>query len=492
MRILLVNPPAGRKTRGLKDIVKLEPLALEILGGALPGHDVEILDLQFGPLLGAAEPCSKLERRLREFRPDLVGVGTTASHTYRTHELLRTTKAHDPDIYTVVGGQHATLCPGEFHARHVDAIVRGLGPQTFRELVEHLEAGDSPEEVAGLALPTPSGLRRTPARERPPDLGGQPLPDRSLTRPNRSDYYYTFVKPAALVRTSQGCTYGCNFCSVRQFTDRHFLPQPVDRLIQDLHRVQETFVYFADDHSFLNPGRMYEIADRIEDSRIHKRYLAYTRVDAVVRNPDLFRRWSEIGLDAVMMGVEAVEDRHLEAMNKNVTADDNERALEILDDCGVGVSAGFVVMPDFTEEDFQRIDRFVGRHSNILTAELTPYTPLPGTPLYDRVEDQLEKKHRELFDLTHFVLPTELPPERLQELIRKYYHRILSRAIYRLTTTHPTDMLRLHTFRVLARLLKTSADYGETHLDAEVPEYVPSPDAGDAASDAASPVERAS
>lgn len=479
MRILLVNPPAGRRTRGLKDFVHLEPLALEILAAAVPDHDVDILDLQFGSRFVDMDRFNRYYDKLEAFDPDLVGVTATASHTYRAHQILQRAKQHDNAIHTVVGGQHPTLRPGEFHARYIDAIALGRGAATFRELVDKLEHGDSLERVPGLAIPNEDTLVRTPLRDRANTLADQPLPDRSLTRDRRSDYYYAFVKPAAVVQTSQGCTFSCNFCAVRCFTDRRFLPQPIDRVVEDLRRVDEEFVYFADDHTFLDPRRMHEMADAIEEAGLDKRYLAYTRVDSVLRNPEVFRRWADIGLDTVMMGLEAVDDEHLDAMDKRATADDNRRALEILEDCGVGVSAGFVIMPDYTEDDFEAIERFVARHSNILTAELTPYTPLPGTPLYDRVEEDLLTTHRELFDLTHFVVPTDLPTERLQQLIRTYYHRILRRCIGRLTVQRPNDMLQSHTLEVLSAMLKTSLDYRRTDLHAELPLQInwdPNPD----------------
>ena len=55
LRILLVNPPnSGRSIpeerygiESIKEIFRGEPLALEVLAGALPGRDVRILDRLF-------------------------------------------------------------------------------------------------------------------------------------------------------------------------------------------------------------------------------------------------------------------------------------------------------------------------------------------------------------------------------------------------------------------------------------------------------------
>ena len=44
-------------------------------------------------------------------------------------------------------------------------------------------------------------------------------------------------------------------------------------------------------------------------------------------------------------------------------------------------------------------------------------TPLPGTDLWDEVEDQVNTKDWQLFDIVHAVLPTKMP---LDEFYRQY------------------------------------------------------------------------
>ena len=62
MRILLVNPPSGKLTVGLKHLAKIEPLGLEIIGASVPHHDVELLDMEMD---------TNLEGALRRFNPDI-------------------------------------------------------------------------------------------------------------------------------------------------------------------------------------------------------------------------------------------------------------------------------------------------------------------------------------------------------------------------------------------------------------------------------------
>ncbi|MDE3130961.1 MAG: cobalamin-dependent protein, partial [Acidobacteriota bacterium] len=182
MRILFINPPAGSLTIGLRRLAKMEPLALEILAAALPGHDVRILDMDLH---------RDLARTLRQFRPDVVGASAQIVQTYSARAALRLAKQVDPSVLTLVGGHHASLCPDDFRAEYIDAAVIGEGVAPLREIVESLERGAiaagasraaALEHVPGLALPRDGALHFTPTRPVPRTLAHHPLPDRSLTQ----------------------------------------------------------------------------------------------------------------------------------------------------------------------------------------------------------------------------------------------------------------------------------------------------------------------
>jgi len=60
MNVLLINPPCGPRTVGLRHIARIEPLNLELLGAAVSGEcDVRVVDMEVAP--------GDLERVLAEF-----------------------------------------------------------------------------------------------------------------------------------------------------------------------------------------------------------------------------------------------------------------------------------------------------------------------------------------------------------------------------------------------------------------------------------------
>jgi radical SAM superfamily enzyme YgiQ (UPF0313 family) len=296
-----------------------------------------------------------------------------------------------------------------------------------------------------------------------------PRPNRSLTDKYRSRYFYLFENSVASIQTSLGCTFPCNFCSCQHFTGRRFITRSPELIVEDLKTIKEEFIMFCDDHTFIDVKRMERLHDLIAAAGIKKRYFAYTRTDCVVKNPDIFAKWARIGLVLVMTGLEAIDDTRINEVNKRTSVEINEKAVEILAQNGIALSAGFLIMPDYTEEDFQRIDAYVRRHPNIVLTELTPLTPLPGTGFHQEVKDKITTHHREVYDLAHFVLPTTgLSEAKMYRLIQKYYFWIALRAVRRLKLYRPRYALKPHIPRLIFGALRVAAMIYRTHKDAHL------------------------
>lgn len=248
MRILLVNPPAGRRTLGLNHLARVEPLGLEVVGAAVRDHEVRLLDLELH------RDAARLRRVLDEFRPEIVGVGAQIVQTYTALEVVGRAKQRAPDVTTVLGGHHATLRPEDFAAPEVDAIVLGEGSAPFRDLVACVAGGGDLKDVYGLALPRDGELAYTESRAVPSDLSEQPLPDRSLTASDRDEYYYLHYSPVALVQTAMGCSFPCSFCTCQKFSKRRYVARSPEGVVEDLERVDADFVMFPTTTRFSTPS----------------------------------------------------------------------------------------------------------------------------------------------------------------------------------------------------------------------------------------------
>lgn len=460
MKVLLINPPCGVRTIGLKNLTKIEPLNLELLGATLKGrHEVRLVDMEVAP--------KDLSRVLKDFKPDIAGVTSEVVHVETAKQALSVVRLSAPDCLTVVGGHHPTVWPQDFLDSRIDLIVQGEGTESFAEICDtYAQGGTSFSHIAGLMIRDGDQLVATAHRPLPLNLDHQPMPDRSLTKKYRSSYYYLWEKRIAAVRSSVGCSFPCIFCSPRIYSKGGFIARSPELLIEEIAGLEEDFIYLCDDHAFHDPERMHKLVDMILSAGIKKRYFTYARVDSIVENKELFALWARAGLQLVMSGLESLDYEALKRTGKRVEKGQDIEALGILRDLGIGMSAGFLVEDNFTARDFALIDDFVKQHPAIILTEYTPLTPLPGTPLHRKVEDEIITKDRQFYDLQHFMMPTRTPTKELYAMMRDAYGRVVLRAIVRVGLWRPKNW-SWHYFKMIKGLLRNFFALGRAHIDIE-------------------------
>jgi radical SAM superfamily enzyme YgiQ (UPF0313 family) len=416
MKILLVKPHLSRATHAGNDFVELEPLELEYLAAALPNHDVELLDMRFE---------KNLEKKIEEFQPDIVGTTACSVQFYNALRVMQTAKRIDPQIFTVVGGHHATLMSQDFNRKEVDAVVIGEGTFSFKELVENLERNLSLRSIPGLALREDNDLVFTEPRN---DIGNVdlfPFPNRGLSRKYRRHYFYLWWRPVALMRASVGCAYRCSFCPIWKAARGKWKCRAPELVADELATVKEGFVYFCDDNAFFDREKMETLYNLIKERNISKEYFFFSRTDTLVKHHDLIEKWAEIGLRQVFLGVEAVSNENLKALRKRVDSEISKEAVRILQRNGVDPFVGFIVFPDFEAKDFDRIYDYMNE-LGIYYNEITVLTPSPGSDLYRQEKERLTTGNYELFDLLHAVLPTKLDRREFYRNLANLYIRAYS------------------------------------------------------------------
>jgi radical SAM superfamily enzyme YgiQ (UPF0313 family) len=456
MRILLIEPPKAPVTLGGEDVFLFEPLALEYLAAGLsPHHDVRILDMRLD---------RKLLRALDDFSPDVVGITAYTVHVKTVRRMFETIKRRDPRVLTVVGGHHATVRTEDFLSAAIDVVVVGEGVEPFRKVVARFERCEGLEGIAGVGVAR--GRELLLADPAPPaSLDDLPLPSRGLTAPYRRHYYSEWMKPLASIRTSKGCPYRCSFCALWKIAGGRYLRRRPESVVEELGRIDEDFVFFADDESLVDAPRMKTLAHLIGEAGILKRYFLYGRSDTIARNPELVRMWRDVGLERVFVGLEFFRDEDLRYVGKGSTTDDNRRAVAVLHDFGVEIYASFILRPEFTRDDFSRLTDYC-HELDLDFASFGVLTPLPGTDLMDETQERLITDDYDYFDFIHTVLPTTLPLDEFYSAYARLYKQALSQkrklALLRKFRLRDLPVVFARSLRWDRRLRGASRDYAKT------------------------------
>ena len=413
MRILLVQPDVA-DSFGFRVAALPEPLHLEMAAAIVPEHDVRILDMRLD---------NDLDSALKTFWPELVAVTALTPEVYVAQDILRQVKSFASEIFTVVGGHHATLLPEDFFLPQVDAVAIGEAEVMFRNLVQAVADRRGLEDVPSIVWRNRDGVfvRNDLSKDRI-DLGDLPMPRRDLTESYRSEYFFLFDKPDTSVATSRGCPYRCNFCSVHEFYRGSVNQMPPQRVVSEISTVSTDHITFVDDNFLMNHKRENAIADLVRSEGIRLRYSMECRTDSIVRHPELVAKWVDIGLYAVLLGLEGGSDKTLKSVAKSCSVETNNQAIKILHDNGVIIWGAFIVDPDWTEDDFKRLRDYVSE-KEITHTQFTVLTPLPGTQLHRNLRDKLLTSDYSCFDTLHAVLPTRLPREKFYQNFASLYRQ---------------------------------------------------------------------
>lgn len=436
MRILLIQPTPHTKLLGFERAVMPEPLGLEIVAASIPDHDVEIVDLR---------QESDLLPVLERFAPHVVGATALTTDVYAALETFKRVKDFSSDIFTIAGGHHATLVPDDFRQPYIDAICLGEGEIVFPRFINSL--GGSLKGIPNLIWRDGDGfVDNGRVFEKPTLNANWPVPRRDLARSR----YHFYSDQIVTVSTGRGCPCRCNFCSVWQFYGGYVRQLSAKRVVDEIRTIDCERIGFADDNFLINYNRDNEIANRIGAEGLERHYLMQCRTDYVVKYRKLVEKWVNVGLGSVLLGLESASDDLLQLINKRNDARTNDEAIKILQDLDVIIWAAFIIDPQWTGEDFDKLERYVKKYE-LTPIQYTVLTPLPGTDLYrEKYHDLLTHDYR-CFDTLHSVLPTRLPRE---EFYQRFAHLQSLRQIGKWYEWVSNGKVNIETLRTGARIAK--------------------------------------
>jgi radical SAM superfamily enzyme YgiQ (UPF0313 family) len=411
MKVAFVKPPVGG-ILGLEMLTFVEPLGPICVAACLEeeGHECKVFDLRIDGEEHGLDLC-------RKFAPDVVGLQCNfTTERNRTVRLAKRIKRENPGAFIVVGGHDASRDPSWFNDDVIDAVAVGDGEEVMPPMVDAIQRGHDLATIPGLMLHREGRWVSTghaPARK---NLDDYPLPARHLIEHYADHYYINFHKPLALMETARGCPFKCNFCSVWKFHESTFREKSPARVVRELQAIKAEAIFITDDIFWMNVKRGEEMARQIKAAGIKKFFTVQTRTDIICKFPHLIEMWKDCGKLAIFLGLESVTDEGLKAVNKKNTADNNVKAIKILQGLGVGFTPNFIVDPAWTRDDFKRLRDWID-HTGAYNSGFSVLTPLPGTDLWDTAKDQVTTHDWEMYDIVHAVLPTTLS---LDEFYKEY------------------------------------------------------------------------
>ncbi len=395
MRILLLMPDARihRLRWGpLSMSFREAPLTLTTLAALVPaglGARLRLVDESIDPVPADATF-------------DLVGISCLTGTAHRAYAWAAHFRAHGATV--VLGGVHATLCPGEA-ARHADAVVVGFAERAWPALLRDAAAG-----------------RLRPRYEQEPGPpAGLPTPRRDLQR--RRGY----AVPDTVFAT-RGCRGTCDFCSVPA-ARYGWGTRPVGEVVAEVRALRGRLFAFND--VSLNEDREYALELFAALAPLRRRWggLATARIG---RDPELLEAMARSGCIYLLVGLESLDGGALAGMGKAFNREGEYGELvRRLHAHGISLQGCFLFGLDADgPEVFARTVEAVDAWG-IDIPRYALYTPYPGTRAFERLraERRLLHTHWPHYDTQHVVFrPARLSPAELDRGFRWAYRRTFATA----------------------------------------------------------------
>lgn len=391
MKVQLFIPPGGyfaeRWTKGSS----MPPLGLLYIGAVLEqaGHQVEIVPadlLQLG--------WKQIQNRVKEFRPDIVGVTSTTENRFQSFRLIKEAKQADPSVLTILGGPHASMAAKDCleHIPELDLVARGEAENTMLELCQAWEANKDLKSVSsinGLSLRVDGQIQSNPPQPPILELDTLPYPAFHLIPFDRYNFKFEVpgkgFLPAVNLMSSRGCPFECNFCATPINWGRHVRMRSPENVVQEIENLIERYgvkvIFFFDDTFNANPKRLERICDLILERKLDIYWKCDIRIDII--DKPLLEKMQKAGLFHLSFGLEAGSERvREEIIHKHLEVEDFHNIIKWCRELGVIPNPFFIFShPTETWEEAQETIKIIEQYKDQIEGSIAILHIYPGTPL---------------------------------------------------------------------------------------------------------------
>ncbi len=387
MDITLLNPPeqmrvwAGIPKAMAYGVYCFPPLGLMYIQAAVEkrsGFKAEIFD----PVVDDLD-YPEFENQLKRYPLDLVGISTYTHSLPDVQMTINLVRKLNPAAKIVLGGPHTTMFPDyAVQLQDADAILTGDGEDTFLEMVQRYDKGQSWEGIEGLWFKDQGQIVKNKDRKSTKSLDAYPWPDRSRTR--YQDYYLPGCKQPlnTTAITSRGCPHSCPFCLTYK---KQYRMRDIDNILDEMEHCVSlgiTETHFIDDLFTPNSQWVLKFCDGIERRGLKFNWGYKTTIAGTTR--EQIRRCAETGCTKIHFGVESANNEGLDKWGKHCDTDDVHRVFKWCREEGVR-SVAYIMLAgphERTMDDaVKNIDEMIKLDADY--AVFAVFSPYPGTESFE-------------------------------------------------------------------------------------------------------------
>lgn len=363
---------------------------LGVLAVATPllraGYQVQIIDSTITP---------NFQQRVLDALEDSLCLAislVTGPMIRETVLIAKAAKQLYPQKPVILGGWHPSLLPDQtLAADYVDIVVKGQGEDALLEIVQHIEAGESLKNIAGVGYKQDRKLFFNPSRPLKPI---SELPPKAYHLADFDAYERVCGRRWAMYTSSLACPFNCAYCTNDGLYGRKWnaleAGQVVEEITDLVTRYRLKLLWVVDDNFLVDRKRAVDIAEGLVRSGVKFDWSIQASTNLVTRlTVEELRLLRRSGLSQVSQGADSGSPKVLHLMNKDFQKLDTiYQAADLLTRAGIRPSFNMIFgFPGEGEKEQRESIRLIMKICRQYPgAEFWTniFTPYPGAPIMNR------------------------------------------------------------------------------------------------------------
>jgi radical SAM superfamily enzyme YgiQ (UPF0313 family) len=331
---------------------------------------------------------------LQNLKTDIIAVSSVTSSFPRAKKLIKRIKEEFPEVFTICGGAHVSLCPEEISLTEgLDAICLGYGEEALLELVQSIEKGKIDYGIKNLYFNANGKIIKNELRVFCDKLDAYFPEDRAI-------FYKEFDRKGLEDTESQefifcrGCPFDCTYCSnhiLKTLGKGKYINYPeVETCIDDIKQAMKVRkikrISFHDDIFTLNKPWFKRFTEQYA-KEIGLPFMCNARIGNIDEEDIITLK--NANCKRIIFGIES-GNYYIRntVLNKKIGSNsDIIKVYKLVQKHGIAtLSQNLVGVP---EENFERFYDTVKINAAIMpnSATISVYYPYPGTDLYKKAKN---------------------------------------------------------------------------------------------------------
>lgn len=281
-----------------------------------------------------------------------------ASHAYKIADEFR-----KRGNTVILSGFHASALPNEAK-QHADSVIIGRGEESWPILLRDLEKNKLKPFYRPIKMLDPK-----------------------LIPPTRMDLPKSFILVGGIEAT-RGCPNRCKFCQESNIAGGStFRTRPVENVIEEIRSMPQKALIFYDASLTIDPRYTKSLFKEMRG--LNKKFSCCGNIDVLSTDEEFLKLANEAGCTTWLVGFESISQKTIDYLGKKTNkVKDYASAIKRIHDHGMSVVGSFMFGFDTDTLDvFDKTSKAINDWE-IDLVDFSLLTPLPGTPLFNRLEKE--------------------------------------------------------------------------------------------------------